>query len=210
MTSPPEEPTPGPDADLVDADLFNADWDKPRRTNKLTVVLVAGLIATLAFTGGVFVQKRHDAGLVSAASNQVRARFPGAGAGGADTAGGTEQGGAPGAGQSGRTGGQGGARQGGQDNQGGPQGGAAAPPAEGAPADAVPVAVGTVTSISGNTLTITNFAGKVITVTVPPTATVTTSGLGALAVGMPVSVSGTTGPDGTVTATSLISRKVSG
>ena len=62
-------------------------------------------------------------------------------------------------------------------------------------------------SISGTTLTITNFAGTVVTVTVPPTATVTTSGLGGLAVGATVSVAGTPNPDGTVTATSVTSRK---
>jgi len=73
-----------------------------------------------------------------------------------------------------------------------------------------PVAVGTVTSINGNTLTLTNFAGKAITVTVPPTATVTTAGLGGLKPGAPVAVAGTANPDGSVTATSITSRTTGG
>jgi hypothetical protein len=59
-------------------------------------------------------------------------------------------------------------------------------------------------------LTLTNFAGKTITVTVPPTATVTTSGLAGLKPGAPASVTGTTNPDGSVTATSITSRTPSG
>jgi hypothetical protein len=55
-----------------------------------------------------------------------------------------------------------------------------------------------------------NFAGKAITVTVPPTATVTTSGLGGLKPGAPVAVAGTANPDGSVTATSITSRTTGG
>ena len=72
------------------------------------------------------------------------------------------------------------------------------------------MAVGTVTTINGNTLTLTNFAGKTITVTVPPNATVTTSGLAGLKPGAPVSVAGSTNPDGSVTATSITSRTTGG
>jgi hypothetical protein len=71
----------------------------------------------------------------------------------------------------------------------------------------MPVAIGTVKSISGTTLTITNFAGTTVTVTVPSTATVTTPGLRGLTVGATVSVAGTTNADGTVTATSVTSRR---
>jgi hypothetical protein len=45
---------------------------------------------------------------------------------------------------------------------------------------------------------------------VPPTATVTTSGLAGLKPGAPVSVTGTTNPDGSVTATSITSRTTGG
>ena len=81
---------------------------------------------------------------------------------------------------------------------------------QGGPGGASPVAVGTVTSINGNTLTLTNFAGKAITVTVPPTATVTTSGLGGLKPGAPVAVAGTANPDGSFTAISITSRTTGG
>jgi hypothetical protein len=59
-------------------------------------------------------------------------------------------------------------------------------------------------------LTLTNFAGKTITVTVPPTVTVTTSGLAGLKPGAPASVTGTANPDGSVTATSITSRTTGG
>ena len=60
-------------------------------------------------------------------------------------------------------------------------------------------------------LTLTNFAGKTVTVTVPPNATVTTtSGLAGLKPGAPVSVTGAANPDGSVTATSITSRTTGG
>ena len=95
---------------------------------------------------------------------------------------------------------------------GGAAGGGAAPAGAGAggAGGASPVAVGTVTSINGNTLTLTNFAGKTVAVTVPPTATVTTSGLGGLKPGAPVAVAGTANPDGSVTATSITSQPTGG
>jgi hypothetical protein len=172
-------PKPADDPAPLDDDLFAEDWDKPRRTNRLTGVLVALIVAALAFTGGVTVQKAHDKGLVAASA--TRARGAGAGSTGGTAAGGTAPGGtAPG----GRTGGAGGT--------------------------ASPVAIGTVKSISGSTLTLTNFSGTVVTVTVPPTATVTTDGLGGLVAGMTVAVAGTTAADGTVTATSIASRRTGG
>jgi hypothetical protein len=64
--------------------------------------------------------------------------------------------------------------------------------------------------ISGSTLKVTNFAGTIVTVTVPVTTTVTVTGLGGLTVGAPVSVVGTKAADGTVTATSITSRKATG
>ncbi len=48
--------------------------------------------------------------------------------------------------------------------------------------------------------------GAPATVLVPQTATVTTSGLTGLAAGAPVTVEGTRGADGTVTATAVTSR----
>ena len=74
-----------------------------------------------------------------------------------------------------------------------------------------PIAVGTVASVDADRLTLTNFAGKTVTVTVPPNATVTTtSGLAGLKPGAPVSVTGAANPDGSVTATSITSRTTGG
>ena len=74
-----------------------------------------------------------------------------------------------------------------------------------------PIAVGTLASVNADRLTLTNFAGKTVTVTVPPNATVTTtSGLAGLKPGAPVSVTGAANPDGSVTATSITSRTTGG
>ena len=73
-----------------------------------------------------------------------------------------------------------------------------------------PAVVGTVSAVSGETLTVTDFGGAAVRVTVPGTATVTASGLGHPKVGDPVSVSGTKGADGAVTATSVTVRSGTG
>jgi hypothetical protein len=182
--------TAGPARAELDDDLFEPDWDKPRRTNKLTYVLIALLVAALGFAGGVMVQKNHDKALaVAAAGTRARAgQFAGLGGAGGG-GGGSGSGGSPGGG-AGTSSGSGGAAGGG--------------------GTATPVAIGTVKSVSGTTITITNFAGKVITVTVPPTATVTTNGPGGLVAGATVSVAGTTSADGSVTATSVTSHATGG
>ncbi len=65
---------------------------------------------------------------------------------------------------------------------------------------------GTISSIDGNTLTITDASGKTVTVAVPSSAMVTANhevSLAELAAGDTVIVRGETGDDGTVTATSV-------
>ncbi|HEY6423312.1 MAG TPA: hypothetical protein VIY28_08745 [Pseudonocardiaceae bacterium] len=156
--APGETPLENPDEDL-----FEPDWERPRRTNRLTAVLVTGLIAAAAFAGGVAVQKNHDTGLTAAMRAASGPRNPAAGGG-----------------SRARTG-----------------------------AD-VPVVVGTIESISGTTVKVTNSAGSVITVTVPPTATVTTTGPAGLTVGEQVSVVGTKTADTAVTATALTTRNTPG
>jgi hypothetical protein len=200
----PAEDTTGvmaePPADGPDDDLFEPDWDKPKRTNKLTWVLVALLVAALAFAGGVTVQKNHDEALaVAAAGTRTRANQSAALGGGGGAGGGFGSSSGSGSGSGGSGPGSGGAPSGSGTTTGGSGG-----------TDATPVAIGTVKSISGTTFTLTNFAGTVVTVTVPPTATVTTNGLQGLAVGATVSVAGTTAADGNVTATSVTSRKTGG
>lgn len=76
----------------------------------------------------------------------------------------------------------------------------------GAASSQAPVVVGTVKSVSGTTVLVANFAGTVVTVTVPATATVTTPGLTPLAAGETVSVSGAKRADGSVVATAIVAR----
>jgi hypothetical protein len=38
-------------------DLLDPEWERPRRTSTLTVVLVAALIFVLGFAGGVLTQR---------------------------------------------------------------------------------------------------------------------------------------------------------
>jgi hypothetical protein len=151
--------------DEPDGDVLDDGWDAPaKKTSKLTLLLVGGVVVALGFGAGVLVQKNHDAALVGGA---LRARPAVAGA------------------PAGRV-------QGG-DRAGGP-----------------PAVVGTVSAVSGTTLTVTDGGGTAVTVSVPDTATVTSSGIGHPKVGDPVSVSGTKGADGDVTATSVTVRAGAG
>ena len=147
------------------------------------------------------------------------ATVSGAGAGGAAGGGGGAAGGGGGAaGAGGGAAGAGGegavpSGAGGADGAGAAAGGAGPGGAGAGPSGSAgdaPIAVGTVASVNADRLTLTNFAGKTITVTVPPTVTVTTSGLTGLKPGAPASVTGTANPDGSVTATSITSRTTDG
>jgi len=249
---------------MSELDPFGAEWDRPQWTNRLTWVLVAAVVAALAFAGGLLIERQYDTTLLTSARGTARpaggglaiaglgggrsgagraANASGSGAGGssgpagagsasggAGGAGAGEGGGANGAsGASGAASSGAGAGPGAGDGAAGPAngagagggGGGAAPPANGAngagagtPAGAgdgeAPIAVGTVASVNADRLTLTDFAGKTVTVTVPPNATVTTSGLAGLKPGAPVSVIGTANPDGSVTATSITSRTTGG
>src|SRR5664279_4234823 len=68
----PSQPMPDLPDDEPD-DLFEKEWDAPRRTNRLTAVLVAGLVAVAGFAGGVLTQKNHDAGLTASAASGISA-----------------------------------------------------------------------------------------------------------------------------------------
>ena len=187
-----------------------------RKVTRVTVLLMAAVLAGVAFLGGVVVQKQWG----SASSSG----FPGGGTAAAGRQGGYGQtggfGGAAG-GYGGAAGGFGGAAPEGGTTQGtggGAAGGAAggatggtaaggtAGGATGGTAAATPVVVGTVTKVSGRTLTVKNFGCKSITVKVPKGTTISNSSdsaLGGLAKGVSVSVAGTKAADGTVTATSI-------
>lgn len=168
-----------------------------RKVTKVTVVLMVAILAGIAFLGGAVVQKQWGS---STSTNGFRAAAAAAGA---------RQGGFGGAegGFGGAAGGYGGGFGGG--TQGGPGTGAATGSTGSTGStgtSATPVVVGTVTKVSGRTLTVKNFGGKSVTVKAPKGTTVTNSSASALSgldKGSSVSVVGTKAADGTVTATSI-------
>ena len=56
-----------------DDDLFDESWQAPKRTNRLTAVLVVALLVVGGFVGGVLAQKHHDSGIVAATAGVRRA-----------------------------------------------------------------------------------------------------------------------------------------
>ena len=168
------------DSDENDSDLFGDEqWDRPPRTNRLTRVLLMAILVVAGFGGGVLVQKH--AGSSSGSASSFPSGFPTGGF-------------SPGAGGFGDPAAGGGT--------------SAAASGSGAVSSQAPVVVGTVKSVSGTTVLVANFAGTVVTVTVPATATVTTPGLTPLAAGETVSVSGAKQADGSVVATAIVARIV--
>jgi len=165
--------------------VYDDEFDEefaPRPKAKLgiaSVLLAALLVAGAGFVVGVYVQKDH--GSSSSSGTSVAAAF----ASRARTAGG----GFGGAGGTGGTAGTGGT------------GGTAGT------STSTPAVIGTVVSVNGSTMVVKNFAGKEITVTLGTDTTVTKAATAAdLAAGQSVSVAGSTGTDGSVTATSVTAR----
>lgn len=147
-----------------------------RRLPALTKLLLAGILVAVAFAGGVFIQKQHDAGLTSGAQGLPAGLAGGGFPGGGQTAGG---GAASGTGT-----GSGSATSG-------------------------PVLVGTVVSVSGDTVTVKDLGGTDHTVRVSSTTTLAAAGAdwaNALKSGATVSVNGTKADDGSVTATGVTQR----
>jgi hypothetical protein len=189
---------------MSELDPFGAEWDRPRWTNRLTWVLVAAVVAALAFAGGLLIERQYDTTLLTTVRSTTRPAGGGlavAGLGGGRGA----------SGRAANPSGSGASGSGGPAAAGaGSASGAGTSGGAGADGEEAPIAVGTVASVNADRLTLTNFAGKTVTVTVPPNATVTTSGLAGLKPGAPVSVTGTANPDGSVTATSITSRTTGG
>ena len=160
---PPDDETvvePAPDDDL-----FDESWQAPKRTNRLTAVLVVALLVVGGFVGGVLAQKHHDSGIVAAG-----ARRAGGGTAGA-------------------------------------RGGTGSPTEAGDAGTEAPTVTGTVRTVDTDAIEVTDSTGAIVRVFVPRTATVTTPGLGVLAFGDPVSVTGTKAVDGSVTATTVTARR---
>jgi hypothetical protein len=178
-----DEPDPELDPEL-DSDLFDDEsWERPARTNRLTLLLVVGLLVVSGFAAGVLVQKHHDAGLLAGGTTRSRPEG-GAGAGRSGTAGTPAAVSAPG-----RANGPGGAS---------PSDAPAAGSGGGAP-----VVTGTVATVGSDRIIVNGDSGAPVTVLVPTTATVTTTGLTVLRPGAVVSVEGTRGSDGTITASAI-------
>jgi uncharacterized protein DUF5666 len=166
------------------------------RPGRATGLLIAAIVVALAFIGGVAVQKQFATGTAAVGPGAGFAGRPGGNAGGY--------------GGFGMAGGPGGAQPGGA-AAGGPAAGGAGAGGGGAAAagGATPVVVGTVTMLSGSTLTVKNLGGKSVTVKVPSGATITLVAgkrLTTLKRGATVSVAGKAAADGTVTATSVTVR----
>jgi hypothetical protein len=175
------------DSDLYDLDLLEPSWTPPRRVNRWTGVLLAGLVAVTGFAAGVLVQKNHDAGLVDRSSGAAAAARAFGRAG-------DVPGGAGGLGPSGSS--SGGSSSGGSGSGGSGSGAGLEPP----------VVVGSVVSAGQEVLVVQDFAGTRTSVRVLAGTPVTTPGLTGLRPGVTVAVTGTKAADGTVTASSVVSR----
>src|SRR6478752_1863072 len=57
----------------AEIDPFDAEWDRPRWTNRLTWVLVAAVAAALAFAGGLLIERQYDSTVLAAARTSTRA-----------------------------------------------------------------------------------------------------------------------------------------
>ena len=85
--------------------------------------------------------------------------------------------------------------------------GPAAGRAPAAPARSIPAVIGQIVSVTGDTVVVKNLGGQMITVKLSDTTTITQAATAAdLKAGQNVTVSGTTGADGTVTATAVGTR----
>jgi Domain of unknown function (DUF5666) len=181
--SPPSDEPPPEYDDELDEEFA----PRPKaRLGAATIALAALLVAGVGFVVGVYVQKNHGPASTSGASNTAAAAFASrarTGGFGGGTAGGTGFGG--GTGGTTGTGGTGGSTG----------------------TSSTPVVIGTVVSVNGTTMIVKNFAGKDITVTLSTDTTVSKAATAAdLAAGQTVTVDGSTGTDGSVTASSVSAK----
>ena len=199
-----EPAVPGPvPSDLLapvdpsDADLFEDGWSAPRRTSRLTAIMVTGIVAAAGFAGGTYVQRNHDQGLIPTAAAAGAGARAGFGAGGF----------APGGFGAGGFGGTGAGTGTGRSTSSAGTGTGSGGTGSGAAVNKTPVVVGSVASVDATSLTVKNFGGASIVVHLSDTTTVTTAGIGGLKAGATVAVFGTKAADGSVTAISIVSRK---
>ena len=165
---------PGDQPDAYRELLGNAPTVRPQQRRKgsaVTAALTGATLLALAFGGGVLVQKNHDKSLASSNTGALPAGISGAGFGGAGGAGAAAGGGFP---------------------VGGFPGGGAAP------------TFGTVVSATSTTLIIKDNTGKRITIKIGKATTLSTTKTATITdykAGESVTVTGTAGKDGSITAT---------
>ena len=176
------------DPALEETDAYAGEYEddefaphRRERLGKWTALLAILVIAGGGFLAGVYVQKARPA-----AATTSRVSFGAGAAGGAG----------------------GGVGRGAGAGSGGTRSGATAGAAAPTTADAAgPAVIGQVVKVSGDTLVVQNLGGKQVTVTLSPDTTVSkTASTTDLAPGQTVTVGGTTGADGTVTATTVLSK----
>ena len=188
-------PDDAPPDDLPPDDLLlDAAWDRPAIRNRLTSVLLVAVLVVCGFAGGIAFQRQRGAAAPTAGGLPT-AGLPGGGA----FPGGAFPSGFPGGAQN-LPGSGSGVSADASGTSGNPLGGGRS---TGADQTSPPVVVGTVTAVRSTSVTVQNFAGKNVTVQVPSTAKVTTTGLTGLSAGATVAVAGTAAADGTVTATAI-------
>jgi hypothetical protein len=176
---------PPPSDDLVDEDDLDLDEDLDaaprRRVGWVTRGLAAGILLALAFTGGVLVQKHHDAGTSAGSLAAFSGSVP-SGGGAFPGFGGT----------------QGGSSSDGSASSSGSQGGGS-----------TPAVIGTVVSVNGNRIIVRDLSGTKHVVKTTDATTITRSTeipVSKLTAGTTVVVVGTQADDGTTSATAVTVR----
>jgi hypothetical protein len=174
-----------PSDDLVDEDDPDLDEDfdatPRRRVGWVTRGLAAGILLALAFTGGVLVQKHHDAGASAGSLPAFSGGVPNGG------------GGFPGFGGT-----QGSSTSDGSASSSGSQGGGS-----------TPAVIGTVVSVHGNRIIVRDLSGTKHVVTTTGSTTITRSTelpVSKLTAGTTVVVVGAQADDGTTSATTVTVR----
>lgn len=184
--TPPEETSASETAALRDpAENLDEEFTPHRREGLGTVTMLLAVLVLVGggFLAGAYVQKTHTP---VSATRVTRA----GGAGGVGRATGRGATAAAGAGTGAAPAPTGSST-------------ATAPPS----AQAGPAVIGQIIKVTGNTLLVQNLAGKQVTVTLTQDTTVTKAATTRdLATGQTVTVGGTTGPDGTVDAATVLSR----
>lgn len=187
----------------ADADLLEAGGVPPRRWNRAGTFLALGLAFVVVFGAGAAAQRQRggDSGAPGCSAGRAGASRSGSASGQF-----------PGAGGFGRAGGTGASCGTGSAPDGAAPSGCTSSTGTGSTGAAsngdTPAVVGTVISVSGTQMKVKNFGGTTVTVTAGSDVTVTSIGPAGIGTGTTVSVTGTVGSDGRITASAVVARSV--